>query len=50
MLLFLSHLNIIDVLSILSGLDSASLYIETGGFAWLYVCVSFNLVTCVFYF
>ena len=22
---------------------------ETDGFAWLYVCVSLNLVTCVFY-
>ena len=22
---------------------------KTDGFAWLYVCVSLNLVTCVFY-
>ena len=38
------------MLSILSGLDSASLYIwKTDGFAWLFVFVSLNLGTCVFF-
>ena len=34
------------MLSILSGLDSASLYMEN---RWLYVFVSLNLVACVLY-
>ena len=38
------------MLSILSGLDSASLNLEIDGFALLFVCVSLNLVTCVFFY
>ena len=38
----------------MSGLDSASLNMENrwkiDGFAWMFVCVSLNLVTCVFFY
>ena len=37
------------MLSILPGLDSASLNMENRCFAWMFVCVSLNLVTYVFF-
>ena len=38
------------MLLILSGLDSASLNMEIDGFVWMFVSVSLNLVTCVFFY
>ena len=50
MLQFLFHLNIILVLSRLCLVWTLLFCIwKTDGFVWLYVCVSLNLVACVFY-